>query len=567
MVTSNKFHKQDIRKKSIYNGLSFCKLFQLMSALCSLLAFLGSYVVINQQNEKLSNQQYALEGFVLDRQSVQVSQDIPDDSATQESTIFVDNEDLATWFGGWNPDDTQINRYSEISYLVFSYCKKNVSLGDLKAYLSRMEIKNVFIYNVCSSDQLLPSYLEEVFPNSIITQEGTESSSRHEISYLTWILQHFEPGDVNATVLFMHDDAFDEDNSHWLWWGIKDLLKIGSRNGFACVESPIENPSVDRMLGQNIVKSVYHLNKIWGEYHFIDRFFIESYKNFKSSSSSLGDWMKNVLQQDVSNRKYLPVCYGSNFLTTGEQLSLVDPTIWKTIMNELNRGQIIEESHFLERTWGALLSKPLEQTQMSLLDRDNLKSKCDQTTFWRDWCGVLTLERESGSLSIDLPQEWSLLSSASIGMLGLADFSLEKMQALWRGVVPRVETDSDSDSMMGRIHLVISYCDRSLAWIENYVNGKKIESMTIYSTCDRSDVPIPRISMANVKVLKFKSNRQAAYLDWMAKEGNEESFGSDDLVVFLHDNPYTSDNWVSIDFAAIDLISLSRSQIMISNFM
>ena len=531
---------EKLRKTRQYAGLTLFQFFLAIAFLCSLLGFLGSYVVYIQNDQTSHELKHILGQFAVDE-----IDRIPKDYHEMKniSEIMMGNDEYVTFFGGWNPDkEEQVKEHLEILDLIISHCDAD-SLDYFKTYLSDIKVKHLFLYNVCGKDKISIAHTEQIFPNSTVHQSSVPDVGRFEYTYATWIASHvstFSPSSDNGAVVFMHD-LFDKENSQWFWWGVKDLLKIVARNGFACVETTIEDPPIDknRILAEEI-KSIYHLTTKWKRFSFQDK----SHVNFQSSSRSLGNFTKLILQQDVTRSKYLPVCYGGLFATTREQLTLIDEDVWKTLKAELSRGHDIEESHFTERLWGALLSKPLDEQSLLSLNKLEYSSRCTLKTIWSNWCGALILKSNSFSLN-DIPKKWTLVSPRTVGALNsnlsVVDMSIESMEYIWRGSTePTYSEPFDKE-----VHLVIWYCDKSLSWVNDYIEGRRIASLTIYSSCGQSDVDVPGLSVEESKVLKFSLNRQAAYIDWMSKTMDGDSYKNEDLVCFLHDNPYSSKYWVS----------------------
>ena len=58
---------------------------------------------------------------------------------------------------------------------------------------------------------------------------------------------------------------------------------------------------------------------------------------------------------EVPTRKIIPVCYGGVFATSASQVLIHGQHFWSRIKDSLDRGENIEESHFMERLWAHLL--------------------------------------------------------------------------------------------------------------------------------------------------------------------------------------------------------------------
>ena len=64
---------------------------------------------------------------------------------------------------------------------------------------------------------------------------------------------------------------------------------------------------------------------------------------------------------------FVPICYCGSFLTTVRQIRRAPIEDWSLLLQTLSRGDNIEEGHYMERLWAALLSNPLSfEEQKSL---------------------------------------------------------------------------------------------------------------------------------------------------------------------------------------------------------
>ena len=81
---------------------------------------------------------------------------------------------------------------------------------------------------------------------------------------------------------------------------------------------------------------------------------------FQSKYKHMRAWMQDVgIAELLKNQTVVRVCYGGAFLTTYSQTVLPASRTWQKIEASLARGESIEEGHFAERSWAALLSTPL----------------------------------------------------------------------------------------------------------------------------------------------------------------------------------------------------------------
>ena len=97
---------------------------------------------------------------------------------------------------------------------------------------------------------------------------------------------------------------------------------------------------------------------------------------FASPSANLAAWLRTV-EHTLPERQrgglaalgceLVPVCYGGNFAASRERIQAVPRERWMAYARALARGNNIEEGHFMERMWAALLTAPArsDQTQRS----------------------------------------------------------------------------------------------------------------------------------------------------------------------------------------------------------
>lgn len=141
-------------------------------------------------------------------------------------------------------------------------------------------------------------------------------------------------------------------------------LLASSSNGFACYSEKYQQwlPGA----------SAYHDKRT------LLKFSMEKYEQRKKEYQNLGNevpfrsyyahlgkylnWLNITLSQDV-----VPVCYGGVFAASVENIYKVDMKVWEKIEDSLMRGDNIEEGHYAERSWAALLSSPLEDFQVEAL--------------------------------------------------------------------------------------------------------------------------------------------------------------------------------------------------------
>jgi hypothetical protein len=84
---------------------------------------------------------------------------------------------------------------------------------------------------------------------------------------------------------------------------------------------------------------------------------VNSNRAFKSKYQNMGDWIAGM--NITLPAPLTPVCYGGFFAVKVSHISSVPRKVWTSLETRFSRGDNIEEGHFAESTWAALLSKPL----------------------------------------------------------------------------------------------------------------------------------------------------------------------------------------------------------------
>jgi len=87
---------------------------------------------------------------------------------------------------------------------------------------------------------------------------------------------------------------------------------------------------------------------------------------FKSNHANLGEYWRTI-NLTLSQQLFVPVCYGGIFAASVENTYKQDMNMWKKLEVSLRRSDNIEEGHFGERSWAAMLSNPLEALQIEAL--------------------------------------------------------------------------------------------------------------------------------------------------------------------------------------------------------
>lgn len=170
--------------------------------------------------------------------------------------------------------------------------------------------------------------------------------------------------DGKHVVVFLKDNQQIHQPGEWRSFG--DMLRISSKNGFACGMEPTNYPALGNSL------SAYH------EWNVLRRFRIKGYTSnntqyhrmeggkqpFGSPHNAMADWVWDLrlpIPQDL-----VQVCYAGTFAATASQIRR-RAVVWSSLVQSLSRGNSIEEGHYVERVWAGLLAKPLAPDQVAAL--------------------------------------------------------------------------------------------------------------------------------------------------------------------------------------------------------
>ncbi len=88
---------------------------------------------------------------------------------------------------------------------------------------------------------------------------------------------------------------------------------------------------------------------------------------FLSPHKTLGSWFSSINGEDPNDVPLVQVCYGGVFAASVRNIKKTDMSIWEAVEKSLSRGNNIQEGHYAERSWGRLLSTPLEPFQIEAL--------------------------------------------------------------------------------------------------------------------------------------------------------------------------------------------------------
>ncbi|CAE7858176.1 Protein trichome birefringence-like 8 [Symbiodinium microadriaticum] len=272
---------------------------------------------------------------------------------------------------------------NSLQTVVISHCDK--PLAWIFKYVTR-NVSNVTVVSKCNRP------VEGAPPQARIVRSRNVGRCDH--TYAQWLaqLQNHIPPDRQASdlVLFIKDNDMSarsiehEVGDHAVPF---DELLAGATGAsrFACGR----RMGVFRKGGPRA--SIFHVKALMGTFQMdaynrtLSKLASSEGEPFKSKYRNLMAWMKDLgIAELFRNQTILPACYGGNFMTSYSQMVLPVSNIWQRIETSLSRSDSIEEGHFAERSWAALLSR-----RLTLQDEVKTFTSLRRIQFRPPLCGMI----------------------------------------------------------------------------------------------------------------------------------------------------------------------------------
>ena len=186
--------------------------------------------------------------------------------------------------------------------------------------------------------------------------------------YMSTVLdQKVEKGDEKDSIIVFLKDDMSAANLHQpgKWNDFGSMVRVASTtNGFACGIVPA---GLNRMGA-----SAYHDLKSLFTFTIVNhgrnaKGYTSDGVGFKSVYANLGSFYDYLGAPAGPLPEIVQVCYGGIFAASVSNIKKRDMSIWKRIEESLSRGDNIQEGHYAERSWGYLLSTPLQPFQVEAL--------------------------------------------------------------------------------------------------------------------------------------------------------------------------------------------------------
>lgn len=254
----------------------------------------------------------------------------------------------------WVGDVAGGNPFGKGISIILSHCHGD--LGWVNGFLVGFEIRNITIVSKCGS----PPSKEEMPAGAKLVEFPNVGRNDHTMAFVMAKLARKKSKD--EIIVFLKDNVDIHQRSRPRTF--YEMLSIASVSGFGCFQKPIRRFSqfhaTDILTKLNmtqydgVVKYREDGTKISNENNI-----------FKSNYTNMGHWLKDL--NITLPSPLAAVCYGGIYAVQVSQILSVPKATWKAIATSLSRGDNIEEGHFAERTWAALLTTPASETETKLI--------------------------------------------------------------------------------------------------------------------------------------------------------------------------------------------------------
>jgi len=259
------------------------------------------------------------------------------------------------WKGHERVPGKEIDLSSIDIHIVVAYCSSDLGWIANHDKMRRFNYASTTIISKCGNP------VEGVPEGSKIVELPNAGRNDHSFAYyitnlLDTVLAESNSDKDNSVVFFLKDNA--NKSNGWVHEIINMVEFAASDIGFACGTPGPQGYSA---------YADYDVLSSFSSPGYVQRYEVEGAKNagFKSEYDNLRHWHTSL---GVAPREELvQACFEGRFSASVSQIKKVEDGVWRKIEEDLRRGDNIEEGHFAERTWGMLLSAPLNLYQTEIL--------------------------------------------------------------------------------------------------------------------------------------------------------------------------------------------------------
>ena len=232
--------------------------------------------------------------------------------------------------------------------MVVSFCHSD--LDWLHAALSPLNVQRLTVYSKCNPRSAVNQSVSRL---SLSRVGGAEVVTLPNVGRCDHSFAHYlgERADFGADVILFLKDTH-RIHQPALGRSLTKVVGLAASAGFACGQQP---------WGQ---LSAWHLSR--DLLTLTMRNYMKSRSDFKSRFASMREWLRAFRWPGVAQLEAAPiwpVCYGGVFAASRSAASKVPRSFWNELSASLSRGDNIEEGHFTERLWAAVLGQPPDDAE------------------------------------------------------------------------------------------------------------------------------------------------------------------------------------------------------------
>lgn len=287
------------------------------------------------------------------------------------------SEEIALWRGTHLKENfPKLDTTAKID-LVVSHC--DLSIDWIFKWAAPLEFRNISIFSKCGKPVVGAPENAKII--------RLENVGRCDHTYAYFMSKyHSETKDKGAGeksdfVVFFKDNDNSHRNHYSRHKKLDEMIPLAKEFGFACHEETNWVWSEGTPMHPICQISYFH------DWDGLGKFKVEEYSRLRRDDNSefqsqtggtLGEYAKTMgiipykrtdsmsgskIDEIGQSNKHdiVPVCYGGNFMVQSSQILSRSTAFWDRIESSLSRGNNIAEGHFMERLWGTILAKPLQQ--------------------------------------------------------------------------------------------------------------------------------------------------------------------------------------------------------------
>ena len=286
--------------------------------------------------------------FLIDKEKIATGGSL----SRQLSEIEVVNRSFGSTSNHQEHDEFTFSGTKTLS-LVISHCDHTLEWMGNYFGSSKYKISEITVISKCDKKVEGLDIIKNIAPVALIRQPNV---GRCDHSYARWIHERIKLSKESLTeenvVLFL------KDNNYLLQYSrsIEEVLDSTVAVGFGCFLGPRCWVCENNLLDGNTPLTIHDKEIVddfrMSEYNHFDR---DQSDDFPSEFPNLKAWV-DYIGLLLPGVEAIPVCYGGAFAVKERQFSKQPIEVWSKMEAGLSRANNIEEGHFAERMWAAILT-------------------------------------------------------------------------------------------------------------------------------------------------------------------------------------------------------------------